>query len=203
LPPKRASSRNANGARERLRARRDGESLLGFSRPRMTGKPASFGPSGTHRPITIVPRATRVQVSRIPLLYWSFKCNVQLLHLQRCFSTQYKIPHHPSPPTNHRSPHHAPAGTKHPSPIPHPSTHPPRPLIHSTQPNPPFPPYTVLFHVRSRSTWLRVQRRTRAVPLAKSGHSACLFRGRRGEPRLRVREIVEQKKLTKRERESC
>lgn len=35
-----------------------------------------------------------------PLLYWSFKCNVELLHLQRCFSTQYKIPHHPSPPAN-------------------------------------------------------------------------------------------------------
>lgn len=35
-----------------------------------------------------------------PLLYWSFKCNVELFHLQRCFSTQYKIPHHPSPPAN-------------------------------------------------------------------------------------------------------
>lgn len=61
-------------------------------------------------PETLVSAASSLDIIRVrqrvfrcpvsPLLYQSFKCNVELFHLQRCFSTQYKIPHHPSPPAN-------------------------------------------------------------------------------------------------------
>lgn len=69
-------------------------------------------------------RATRVQVSRTPLLYWSFKCNIKLFHLQRCFSTQYKIPHHLSPPANQSTSSRSRRNKASPSPTA-PTTHPP------------------------------------------------------------------------------
>lgn len=69
-------------------------------------------------------RATRVQVSHTPLFYRSFKCNIQLFHLQRCFSTQYKIPHHQSPPANQSTSSRSRRNKASPSPTA-PTTHPP------------------------------------------------------------------------------
>lgn len=47
--------------------------------------------------------------SGVPLLYWSFKCSLELLHLRRCFLHNTKYPTtHPHRQTN--PPHHAPAG---------------------------------------------------------------------------------------------
>lgn len=59
-----------------------------------------------------------------PLLYWSFKCNVKLFHLQRCFSTQYKIPYHLSPPANQSTSSRSRRNKASPSPTA-PTTHPP------------------------------------------------------------------------------
>lgn len=59
-----------------------------------------------------------------PLRYWSLKCNVELFHLQRCFSTQYKIPHHPSPPANQSTSSRSRRNKASPSPTA-PTAHPP------------------------------------------------------------------------------
>lgn len=78
-------------------------------------------------------RVFRCPVS--PLLYWSFKCNVELFHLQRCFSTQYKIPHHPSPPANQFTSSRSRRN---------------KASLSSTVPPTHPPSYTMLFHVRSQ-----------------------------------------------------
>lgn len=90
------------------------------------------------RPLDKIATAFGQRVFRCPappLLYRSFKCNVELLHLQRCFSTQYKIPYHPSPLANQSTSSRSRRNKA--------SLHPP-------PPQPLIPPCTMLSHVRSR-----------------------------------------------------